>query len=58
MFTEGIDFVMSVESSLIYNTENKFITDSNGFLSMEREVVSELEISVFPMNLFTVVKDS
>ena len=49
---------MSVESSLIYNTENKFITDSNGFLSMEREVVSELEISVFPMNLFTAVKDS
>ena len=49
---------MSVESSLIYNNENKFITDSNGFLSIERDIVSELEISVFPMNLYAGVKDS
>lgn len=33
---EGIDFLMSVESSLVYNSENKFNTDSNGYFPMER----------------------
>lgn len=58
MFKEGIDFLMSVESSLVHNSENEFFTDSNGFFPMTRKVTDELEISVYPMNLFSGVSDS
>ena len=34
MFKEGIDFLMSVESSYIHNDKNEFFVDSNGYFPL------------------------